>query len=447
MNCVYCKIKLEFGGYNCGNNICFWKKCNEKDYKDNKVIDFINTKIYTAELLLMLASLSTNDALPQSSYKYLILKYDTREKANKFLTNLQEFKTDKEILDNINDTYYSLRFYLLSARCNFIIDFYTNSLECIKVKHSYADTSEFEMRLIETNQEDYLFHGSPIKNWHSILHNGLYNYSGTKKMANGQSYGPGIYLTDNINLSFQYAKSNKFIIGIYKIIGDMGSYKKTNDIFVIKDSKNVFLKYIIIGTNLNTVSDYINKRFSKKELTNKIIKESQSIIIKSSLSTKPNLGMKRLMKEYQNILQNGEKLGINVMITDDNICKWNVVLTNFDEKCLFYKDLELYTKDKCVYMEIHFQKYPFTPPFVNVIKPKFLPQTAHVTSGGSICTELLSSSGWSPVTSIENLLVQIKSLIIEGDGRLDPNAPRNFKYNFQDAQKSFQSVSRSHGWN
>ena len=170
-------------------------------------------------------------------------------------------------------------------------------------------------------------------------------------------------------------------------------------------------------------------------------------MIKSSLSTKPNLGMKRLMKEYQNILENGKKLGINVTITDDNICKWNVVLTSFDEKSLFYKDLELYTKDKCVYMEIHFQKYPFTPPFVNVIKPKFLPQTAHVTSGGSICTELLSSSGWSPVTSIENLLVQIKSLIIEGDGRLDPNAPKNFKYNFQDAQMSFQSVSRSHGWN
>ena len=47
---------------------------------------------------------------------------------------------------------------------------------------------------------------------------------------------------------------------------------------------------------------------------------------------------------------------------------------------------------------------------------------------------------------MENVLVQIKALIIEGGGRLDPNGT-NFRYNFEDAQKSFQLISRSHGWN
>lgn len=37
----------------------------------------------------------------------------------------------------------------------------------------------------------------------------------------------------------------------------------------------------------------------------------------------------------------------------------------------------------------------------------------HITIGGSICMEVLTTSGWSAGYSIENLLMQIKSEIVD----------------------------------
>ncbi len=37
----------------------------------------------------------------------------------------------------------------------------------------------------------------------------------------------------------------------------------------------------------------------------------------------------------------------------------------------------------------------------------------------SICMDLLTQSGWSPVNSIESILIQIRTEMVEGGGRLD----------------------------
>ena len=50
----------------------------------------------------------------------------------------------------------------------------------------------------------FLFHGSSLSNWFSILRNGLKNMSGTKLMINGAAYGSGIYLSHDVNVSFGY---------------------------------------------------------------------------------------------------------------------------------------------------------------------------------------------------------------------------------------------------
>eukprot|EP01128_Nolandella_sp_AFSM9_P007086 TRINITY_DN3788_c0_g1_i2.p1 TRINITY_DN3788_c0_g1~~TRINITY_DN3788_c0_g1_i2.p1 ORF type:complete len:819 (-),score=108.31 TRINITY_DN3788_c0_g1_i2:105-2561(-) len=54
----------------------------------------------------------------------------------------------------------------------------------------------------------WAFHGSNFSNWHSIFHNGLKNYSGTKHMSAGAAYGPGIYLGSLSSTSFGYASMN-----------------------------------------------------------------------------------------------------------------------------------------------------------------------------------------------------------------------------------------------
>ena len=39
--------------------------------------------------------------------------------------------------------------------------------------------------------------------------------------------------------------------------------------------------------------------------------------------------------------------------------------------------------------------YPFAPPFARVILPRFKFKSGHVTTGGSICMQLLTTSGWT----------------------------------------------------
>lgn len=50
----------------------------------------------------------------------------------------------------------------------------------------------------------YAFHGSAIGNWHSVVRNGLKNYSNTDKMSAGAALGPGIYFAINSGTSSGY---------------------------------------------------------------------------------------------------------------------------------------------------------------------------------------------------------------------------------------------------
>lgn len=63
--------------------------------------------------------------------------------------------------------------------------------------------------------------------------------------------------------------------------------------------------------------------------------------------------------------------------------------------------------------------YPAAPPYVRVIRPRFAFRTGHVTIGGSICTEMLTSAGWSSTMTVESVLVGIRANMIIGGARLD----------------------------
>ena len=54
------------------------------------------------------------------------------------------------------------------------------------------------------------FHGSPCGNWHSILRMGIKNFSNTKYMSSGASYGAGAYFSENISTSMNYSKAFSF---------------------------------------------------------------------------------------------------------------------------------------------------------------------------------------------------------------------------------------------
>jgi len=124
------------------------------------------------------------------------------------------------------------------------------------------------------------------------------------------------------------------------------------------------------------------------------------------------------------------------------------VFFGFEKKSDLGKDLAEYNKLRgieFVQLEMRFPaEYPWKPPFIYVKHPRFQFRTGHVTIGGSICMELLTSSGWSPANDIENILIQIRSEIIAGGARLDL---RNLTpYSEEEAKQAFVRVARQHGW-
>lgn len=102
---------------------------------------------------------------------------------------------------------------------------------------------------------------------------------------------------------------------------------------------------------------------------------------------------------------------------EDSMEKWTIKLFDFDADSNLAKDLLVVGVD-CVELEMSFhEQYPFEPPFVRVVTPKFQKQTGFVMNG-ALCMELLTKQGWTPINDIESVIVSIRSLMVVGDGRV-----------------------------
>lgn len=133
-----------------------------------------------------------------------------------------------------------------------------------------------------------------------------------------------------------------------------------------------------------------------------------------------------------------------------NVYQWIVELHSFEDHLPLAKDM----KDKglaSVVVEIRFGKdYPISPPFVRVIRPRFLLFMAggggHVTAGGALCMELLTNSGWSAVSNIESVLLQVRLAISSTDpkpARIEPGKIRD--YGVGEAVEAFVRACNAHG--
>ena len=89
--------------------------------------------------------------------------------------------------------------------------------------------------------------------------------------------------------------------------------------------------------------------------------------------------------------------------------------------------------------------FPQSPPFVRVVAPRLQFHTGHVTVGGSICMEVLTSSGWTPEYSMEGVLMLVRQAMVDGGAKLDILRPR-IPYSEQEARSAFMRVARDHGW-
>lgn len=105
----------------------------------------------------------------------------------------------------------------------------------------------------------------------------------------------------------------------------------------------------------------------------------------------------------------------------NNVYQWIIEMHSFEPSLPLAHDLK--SKGlKSVVLEIRFGKdYPMTPPFIRVIRPRFLSFMegggGHVTAGGALCMELLTNSGWSAVSNIESVLLQVRLAMSSTDPR------------------------------
>jgi len=122
----------------------------------------------------------------------------------------------------------------------------------------------------------------------------------------------------------------------------------------------------------------------------------------------------------------------------ENLYHWEVKLSGFTGE--IGEDL----KQGFVELEMRFSKeYPFQPPFVRVVQPRFRFLTGHVTAGGSICMELLTNTGWRSTNDIESILIQIRAEMQEGGARLESGGGA---YSESEAWQAFYRAAKTHGW-
>ncbi|KAI4223057.1 MAG: hypothetical protein L6R36_005687 [Xanthoria steineri] len=135
----------------------------------------------------------------------------------------------------------------------------------------------------------------------------------------------------------------------------------------------------------------------------------------------------------------------------NNMYQWIVELHSFESHLPLAQDLK--AKDlKSVVLEVRFGKdYPMSPPFVRIIRPRFLSFMAggggHVTAGGALCMELLTNSGWSAVSNMESVLLQVRLAMSSTDpkpARLEPGKVRD--YGVGEAIEAYIRACNAHGW-
>lgn len=145
----------------------------------------------------------------------------------------------------------------------------------------------------------------------------------------------------------------------------------------------------------------------------------------------------------------------------ENVYQWIVELHSFHTFSTNKKPLPLVEDMKkanatSIVLEIRFgPDFPFSPPYIRVIRPRFLPFTqgggGHIVIGGAMCMELLTNSGWSSVISMESVLMQVRMAIasepfarLEGKGKVSSH--RDNDYGAGEAADGYLRACQSHGW-
>jgi ubiquitin-conjugating enzyme E2 Q len=153
---------------------------------------------------------------------------------------------------------------------------------------------------------------------------------------------------------------------------------------------------------------------------NKWREPSRAAVNMSLRAQQETTGSKRRLAQdlYRIMNQDTEVAGFSLAPqSEDCMDHWTIKLFQFDNESNLAKDMQVLGINH-IALEMKFpNQYPFEPPFVRVVQPRFKRQTGFVMNG-ALCMELLTKDGWNPINDIESVIVSIRSLLVVGDGRL-----------------------------
>jgi len=180
-------------------------------------------------------------------------------------------------------------------------------------------------------------------------------------------------------------------------------------------------------------------RDKPKEKPEPIIDTSQ---FKIPVGYEPSAVM-AIVKQLQSIMAEDDK-DFKAGPINDDISQWEVQLYGIPTDDPLWKDMQQLGYDH-ITMHVTFPPdFPFSAPFIRVIRPRFAFRTGHVTMGGAICVYLLTNEGWKPLYRLEQVLVDIRAMFTAGNGRLDMGTRSD--YTESEAMDAFRRLLVTHGW-
>lgn len=381
---------------------CFYKYCEL--VTDNIITDNINRDQLTVYFLVKTLVECVNSTRVEKVYNPRPNKYKTIDQI-KYLKNLinknnlidkikaislptNDFNICKiignELYGIVKYTILTNKTYIISEKLNANIfnedgkeHMSLNRLLNFQVIHDNQDI-EKRFRCVSDNPF-YVFHGSDIGNWYSIMRNGLKNYSGTDMMVNGAAMGQGIYLAENASLAYGYSArgvtsknmENIIILGVVQLL-EKDKYNKGNGVYVVPDESNVLLKYLVLLSHgdIGKIESYYKLR--AKELGN-----NTSKII--------NITLKRLTTEFDKLI----KLKYDIKLKEENSFVWIITIAN---------NIYEFTFD---------EKYPIHPPIIKIMTNNNGNITNFITKDNILKLKEFHENNWTIKNDVKYIIKTI----------------------------------------
>jgi hypothetical protein len=415
--CTICSDKMTNNLHKKDNTVIFCNKCETKYMKlvtENTITElYKNDKIVLNMLILTAYACfkhpKRNDIFKPfpsffESFESLEKKVKySYENFGKLLNVISDCSDDYELFDKIGVNDYSFLKYIILTN---ITDLKSDILFAQETKNIFEQKiimNIFEQHEVLTLQvrhnplidykfnsdnPQYLFHGSTLSNWYSILRNGIKNFSRSHLMMNGAAHGNGVYLSDSLAVSHSYGgdrfcASNLYVIGVVQVLNDKKTYFKVPGIYVVPNDDEIVLRYIIILNDSARNLTFITKYFM----------EQRQYEVSRSCSSFINIRLKRILYDSDKINKLGKKYEWTSELTDDG---------------------KILIKSNDTYVTIcitYFKDYPSSSPFIWVTETQKKFIDIHVMEKGGIIYKKLNNLEWKPSIKIHKIIKNIMGSI------------------------------------